>query len=123
VNSLPNVTGPVNHTSLFSGIGKNHKLGPLFNTGNVVAETATGVQGNAHVQNIAAPGWQNYHVSADKRWSIWDRAGLTFRGDFFNIFNHPQFTHLDTGVADTTFGDVTQSNAAREIQLSLRLNY
>ncbi len=123
VNSLPNVTGPVNNTSLFSGIGKRHKLGPLFNIANVVPERATGVQGNAHVQNIASPGWQNYDISADKTWRIPERVGLTFRGDFFNVFNHPQFTGLDTGVADTTFGDVTRANAAREIQLSLRLSY
>lgn len=123
VDTLPNVTGPVNHTSLFSGIGKNHKLGPLFNTQNVVPETATGVQGDARVQSIASPGWQNYDLSADKTWHIYDPVNLTFRGDFFNAFNHPQFTGLDTGVADPTFGDVTGANAPREIQLSLRLNY
>lgn len=123
VNSLPDVTGPVNNTSLFSGIGKNHKLGPLFNTQNVQLVSQTGVQGNAGVQNIAAPGWQNYDVSADKTWGLVERLRLTFRGDFFNIFNHPQFTGLDTGAADTTFGYVTSANAAREIQLSLRLAY
>ncbi|MGH9438079.1 MAG: carboxypeptidase regulatory-like domain-containing protein, partial [Terriglobia bacterium] len=75
VDTLPNVTGPVNNTSLFSGIGKNGKLGPLFNTNNVVAEKATGVQGNAGVQNIASPGWQNYDVSASKTWRFRERAG------------------------------------------------
>ncbi len=122
VNSLPNVTGPVNHTSLFSGIGKNGKIGPLFNTANVTPETATGVQGNASVQNIASPGWQDYDVSADKSWKV-QQYQLTFRGDFFNVFNHPQFTGLDTGVDDATFGDVTSANAAREIQLSLRFAF
>lgn len=123
VNSLPNVIGPVNNTSLFSGIGKNGKLGPLFNTQNVVEETATGVQGDSGVQNIASPGWQNYDVSAFKTWKYRERVGLTFRGDFFNIFNHPQFTHLDTGVADRSFGYVTQANPGREIQVSLRLAF
>lgn len=126
VNSLPNVTGPVNHTSLFKGIGKHHKLGPLFNTQNVVPVTATGVQGNAHVQNIAEPGWQDYDISADKTWPIYQTLNVTFRSDFFNAFNHPQFTYLDTGVADATFGDVTgvnPSDPAREIQFSLRVDY
>lgn len=123
VNTLPNVTGPVNHTSLFSGIGKSHKLGPLFNIQNVVPETATGVQGNAGVQNITSPGWQDYDMSADKTWTFPGQVGLTFRGDFFNVFNHPQFTGLDTGVADKTFGYVTSANAAREIQLSMRLAF
>lgn len=123
VNSLPNVTGPVNNTSRFSGLGKHGKLGPIFNTQNVTRETATGVQGNAGVQNIATPGWQNYDVSADKTWKFPRNLGLTFRGDFFNVFNHPQFINVDTGVADTTFGQVTAANAAREIQLSLRLAF
>ena len=122
VNNLPNTTGPVNNTSLFSGIGKHGKIGPLFNTGNVKPETATGVQGNAGVQNISSPGWQNYDISADKSWKV-DRYQLTFRGDFFNVFNHPQFNGLDTGVDDATFGDVTSANAAREIQLSLRFTF
>lgn len=81
------------------------------------------MQGDARVQNIASPGWQNYDVSADKTWNFPERLGLTFRGDFFNVFNHPQFTGLDRGVAHATFGDVTRANAAREIQLSLRLSY
>jgi hypothetical protein len=40
-----------------------------------------------------------------------------------NVFDHPQFRGLDTGVDDATFGDVTSANAAREIQLSMRLNF
>lgn len=60
-------------------------------------EKATGVPGDAHVQNIASPGGQNCDLSADKTWILREPVNLTFRSDFSNAFNHPQFTYVDSG--------------------------
>ena len=123
VNALPNVTGPVNNTALNSGLGRHLRLGPYFNTGNVAAISTEAVQGNAGVQNIIAPGSADFDFSLDKEWRVAERYGLTFRGDFFNIFNRVNFTGLDTNVDDSTFGFVSGANPAREIQLSLRATF
>jgi hypothetical protein len=123
VNGLPNVTGQVNNSSLHGGLGKNGKLGPYFNTGNVLPVTAVGVQGNSAVQSIYGPGSADWDLAGDKTWKLRDRYGLTFRADVFNAFNRVNFAGLDTGVNDTRFGQVTNANAAREIQLSLRLDF
>jgi outer membrane receptor protein involved in Fe transport len=123
VNALPNVTGAVTNKSLHGGLGKSGKLGPYFNTQNVQAITAVGVQGNAGVSNVQEPGSATWDLSAFKSWQLAQRYGLTFRADFFNAFNRVNFTGLDTGVNDTNFGNLTGANAAREIQFSLRLNY
>ena len=123
VNTLPLVTGPVNNSSLHSNLGRNFRLGPYFNTGNVHPITTLGVQGNAGVSDIQTPGSATWDLSAFKTWTVLERYGLTFRGDFFNAFNRVNFVGLDTGVNDSNFGNLTGANAAREIQLSARIRF
>ena len=123
VNALPNVSGPVNSSSLNSNLGKHGRLGPYFNTQNVQPVTAVGIQGNSGVQNIYGPGSATWDLSGYKGWKFAEQFGLTFRADVFNAFNRVNFTGLDTGVNDSRFGDVTSANAAREIQLSLRFDF
>ena len=134
VNALPNVTGPVNNSSLHSGLGKHGKLGPYFNTANVVHTTGVGpdgtviqdpegVQGDASVQSISTPGSATWDLSGYKGWQFADRYNLTFRADVFNAFNRVNFNGLDTGINDPKFGFVSGASAAREIQLSLRFAF
>jgi hypothetical protein len=123
VNTLPEVTGPVNNSSFHGGLGKNGRLGPYFNTQNVHPITTLGVQGNAGVSDIMTPGSATWDLSLFKTWMFADRYGATFRSDFFNAFNRANFIGLDTGVNDSNFGNLTGANAAREIQFSLRLAF
>ena len=140
VNALPNVTGPVNNSSLHGGLGKHFRLGPYFNTQNVVPVpkqqipgctpvgdptclSTTGRQGDSAVQSVEAPGYADWDLSGYKQWNFGEEVNLTFRADVFNAFNRVNFTGLDTGVHDTQFGQVTSANAAREIQMSLRFAF
>ncbi len=123
VNALPNVIGPVNNSSLHSGLGKHGRLGPYFNTQNVVAETREGRQGNASVQELSAPGAADWDISGFKDWTYAERYTLEFQAQAFNIFNRPNFNGLDTNVNDPRFGLVQGADAAREIQLSLRFSF
>ena len=123
VNTLPEVTGPLNNDSRHNGLGRHGYLGPYFNVGNVQPITLTGVQGNAGVSNIKTPGSATWDLSAFKTWTVLERYGLTFRGDFFNAFNRVNFVGLDTGVNDPAFGYLTNSNPARQIQVSARVRF
>ncbi len=129
VNSLPNVTGPVNNSSLHSGLGRHGRLGPYFNTQNVhpvapgIDGTTTAVQGNASVQTLQAPGAATWDISGYKGWTFAERYTLDFRADAFNVFNRVNFAGLDANVNDSSFGLVQSADAAREIQLSLRLSF
>lgn len=123
VNALPDVSGPVNDSNLHGGLGRNGKLGPYFNVGNVHPVTAVGVQGNSSVQSVANPGYADWDLSGDKTWHIAERYGLTFRADVFNAFNRVNFYNLDTGVNDSKFGYLQNANPAREIQLGLRFTF
>jgi hypothetical protein len=122
VNALPDVTGPVNNSKLHS-LGKNLRLGPYFNTQNVVPVTQEAVQGNAAVQELANPGSADWDLSGYKGWTYRERYTLDFRADVFNAFNRANFYGLDAGVNDARFGLVTNANPGREIQLSLRLTF
>ncbi|MGB6871451.1 MAG: TonB-dependent receptor [Acidobacteriaceae bacterium] len=121
--ALPNVIGPVNNQSLHGGLGRNFRLGPYINTQNVVNLTAVGVQGDSGTHTLENPGYQDYDVSAYKSWTIGEQPTLTFRADFFNVFNRVNFGSISTYDLASNFGDVSSAYAAREIQLSLRFSF
>jgi hypothetical protein len=75
---------------------------------------------------VYQPGRNNWNMSLLKRFSgipvgTKEGAQLEFRAEFFNAFNHTQFSGVDTNYASGTFGKVTGTNDARRIQLGLRL--
>jgi len=121
--ALPNVIGPVNNHSLHGGLGRNFRLGPYINTGNVVNLSAIGIQGNSGTHTLQNPGYQDYDISAYKSWNLGEKPSLTFRADFFNIFNRVNFGSISTYDLASNFGDVSSAYAAREIQLSLRFSF
>lgn len=123
VNALPDIIGPINNSSLHGGLGKHGRLGPYFNTQNVVNLTAVGVQGNSGTHNVENPGYQDFDLSGYKTWNLGDQTNLSFRADFFNAFNRVNFNAVDTYDLDSAFGMVTGANAAREIQLSMRFTF
>jgi hypothetical protein len=123
--SWPDVTGPVNNQSLHGGLGRNGRLGPYFNTQNVVNVSGIGVtaQGNAGAHNLQTPGSEDYDLSGYKGWKFGERCNLTFRADLFNAFNRVNFDTEQNNVTNSNFGYVSSANAAREIQLSMRFDF
>jgi hypothetical protein len=120
---LPNVIGPVNNHSLHAGLGRNGRLGPYINTQNVVNISAVGVQGDSGTHTLQNPGYQDYDVSVYKSWKFGEQPNLTFRADFFNVFNRVNFQSISTYDLAPNFGDVSSAYPAREIQLSLRFAF
>ncbi|MBS1850315.1 MAG: TonB-dependent receptor [Acidobacteria bacterium] len=77
--------------------------------------------GNAGRNTIIAPGAQNWDMSISKRTSITERAMLEFRTEFFNMFNHVQFTPPDTNFSSPTFGQILDARAQRQLQFGMKL--
>jgi hypothetical protein len=51
-----------------------------------------------------------------------ENCRLTFRAEFYNAFNHPQFANPDTNLTSPTFGVISSTAVnPRVIQLALRL--
>jgi Carboxypeptidase regulatory-like domain len=75
--------------------------------------------GNARKDNIVLPGLVNWNLSMYKDFPLTSHAEgprLEFRVESFNTFNHTEFEGLDTGTADSTYGQITSTYDPRELQ-------
>jgi hypothetical protein len=64
-------------------------------------------------------------MTFSKTFAFTERFRLTFNGDFFNLFNTPQFDQPVGNLNDGNFGKITKLafESQREIQLSLRVTF
>jgi len=77
--------------------------------------------------NIRTDGMKNFDFAVFKNTKFGpdERLGAEFRAEFFNGFNHPQFSPPNSGCCgSTSFGQVTsQYNLPRLIQFALRITF
>ena len=85
------------------------------------AQPPTGRLGNLGRNVLRGPGTTNFDLSAFKRFPFGEGRWVQFRGDFFNAFNHANFTTGNQAVTSPTFGQITTATAARVIQTSLQI--
>jgi hypothetical protein len=81
--------------------------------------------GNAGVGIINGPGQWNWDMSLQKNTKITEWGTLQFRAEFYNIWNHPQFSNpvsvAYTGTPGSTFGQIQSTSVApRVIQFGLK---
>jgi hypothetical protein len=96
---------------------------------NYVQLSTNGRTGSANPM-YGLPFW-NFDMRFGKTWKIQERYALSFSSDFFNIFNHENFTTPSpTFSTPGTFGEITSSytppnrtNSARWIEMGLRLDF
>jgi len=98
------------------------KVGEWFNTG-AFAPPAFGFFGNAGVGTIRGPAENVWNWALYKTFPIRERAKIQFRGEFFNIWNHPSFGNVDTSVGSGTYGQVTSALNPRILEFALRVSF
>ena len=62
-------------------------------------------------------------LSIAKHFYIGEKLDVELRADMFNALNHTEFSNPDTSITDATFGQISTTNPAREIQLALHLSF
>jgi hypothetical protein len=76
---------------------------------------------------IRGPGEDTWNWAFFKSFPIKERLKLQFRAEFFNIWNHPSFSSVNTTYAGPNaaggFGQVTGALDPREIEFALRLSF
>ncbi len=80
--------------------------------------------GNTKPGMLRGPDQRNFDLSLSKKTALGgsDRVNLEFRAEFFNVFNHAQFSGV-TGDILGSFGAVTSARAPRIGQLALKLSF
>jgi hypothetical protein len=80
--------------------------------------------GNGGRNVLRGPSRTNLDFSIFREVPIAERARIQFRGEFFNIFNHPQFDLPNATIGSAAAGVISSTvGSPRDIQLSLRLMF
>lgn len=97
---------------------------PYLNT-SLFALPPVGQFGNIGKGAIAGPGSWEWDMGIFKNFyplSSDEHFHLQLRGEFFNIFNHPNLGNPNTSFVGSNFGQITyQANTPRVIQLAMKL--
>jgi hypothetical protein len=91
--------------------GSGYPGGKIFNKA-VFTAAPSGKQGNLGrnvLRGFAA--WQG-DIAVQRQFRLNEKVALRFRSEFFNIFNHPNFSPPDNTLTDPLFGRSTQTLAS-----------
>jgi hypothetical protein len=101
-----------------------HTVGMWFNA-SCFATPAKGELGDASRTPVSGPGFVNTDFSLIKQFALpWERMGLNFRAEVFNLFNHPQFGAPASDINAVGFGSIGSTvNNPRLFQFALKLTF
>jgi len=102
----------------------------FFNTG-VFSLPALGYIGSAPRDVYRGPGQNQWDLAAFKNFIVRERASLQTRTEFFNAFNHAQWSTINSAAKfnaagqqiNTLFGEATADRGPRVIQVALRVSF
>ena len=108
----------INQSCFITPTGSTHYLAAV-DGGTAFGNTRPGI--------IHGPGQNSTDLSLIKNFSLrWpnEKAGVEFRAELFNAFNHPQFGDPGNGVDGASFGQITNTSVAPRIaQFALKLSF
>jgi hypothetical protein len=91
--------------------GSQYPGGEAFNAAAFTAPP-TGQQGDFGRNVLRGFGAWQADVAFQREFQLTEKVGLRFRGEFFNLFNHPNFGPPDNNLTDALFGLSTQTLAS-----------
>ena len=109
--------------------GSTRFLNPAAFSAPVLAAGAISgtAYGNSGIGIVQGPGQLNFDASMIKNTKVGginENATLQFRAEFYNIFNHSQFSTPALGVQGGNFGQISSTSVApRLIQFALKYNF
>jgi hypothetical protein len=79
-----------------------------------------GFFGNSGRGVLFGPGINNWDIGVQKNFRLAEAARFELRGEFFNAFNHTQFSNPNANAGDLNFGIISGARAPRLVQLGGR---
>ncbi len=119
--------GEPDRVAPFQKLNPRNPLNLAFDPASFRQPEELGRIGNSPRSVCCGPGINNFDFSLMKDVSIREGTSLQFRAEFFNLFNHAQFTKVDGNISDGdpyaggTFGKVLRAREPRLMQLALKL--
>lgn len=102
---------------------RQDRLLKFFETSAFTANAA-GRFGNAGRNSIIGPGLANVDAGMFKIFPMpWEGHQLQFRGEFFNLFNRPNFGNPNATFTSPLFGRILAADSARQVQLALKYSF
>lgn len=114
---VPNYNGQSIH---FLDIRKPGNL--LFDPSPFSPETI-GVAGTSNRRFFHGPGFNNWDLAFHKNTRFGEKAAMEFRAEFFNVFNHAQFTNPGGDINGSNFGQITNARDPRIGQMALKVSF
>ncbi len=108
----------------------NKTPGSWFNSA-AFSSPASGVHGDLKRNAARAPGLWQFDTGLNKRFSVTERIGISFRAEAFNVFNVAHygtpasvFTGSNFGIITTPFStNAVGTGTPRELQFMLRADF
>jgi hypothetical protein len=122
-----------NGGTMLNRVKNNTYLNPTASLFGITPTVANGVvngsalptdYGNVGIGAARGPGNDNWDIALAKTTKVGgirEAATLDFRAEFFNAFNHPEYSSPATGTGSSTYDQITTSaGSPRLIQFALR---
>lgn len=81
------------------------------------------VLGNAPRASFFGPGQNNWNLAVSRIFPIRERMDFRIRAEFYDAFNYPQWSGLNTSITSPAFGSVTSAMDPRTVQFSGRIQF
>jgi hypothetical protein len=95
-------------------------LARWFNT-SAFRSAAPFTFGNSPRSVGRGPAWKNVDLTLARNFKVTERLHTELRGEFFNVINHANFDLPGHTLGNADFGVISSAEAARTLQLALRL--
>jgi hypothetical protein len=104
--------------------GNQRTITAYFNASCVVAPTDQSQPfGNAPRNSVSAPNFWQFDLAAVKQVRFGSQAKVEFRIETFNLFNRVNFTPPAANRSLSTFGTITGTYSARQMQLGVKVRW
>jgi hypothetical protein len=78
--------------------------------------------GNASRNSVRGPSFNQLDLGLHKDFVLWpERARLQFRAEAFNLFNHTNFQAPASNISSASFGTITSTFPARQLQFAAKI--
>ena len=79
--------------------------------------------GSAPRASLFGPGQNNWNIAISRIFPIREHLNFRVRAEFYDAFNHPQWSNLNTTITSPAFGSVTSAMDPRTVQFAGRIQF